>query len=105
MRQKKKALIILTPGFPEHEQDSTCLPERQAFVKVLQEMNPHIQVIILSFQYPFFSSHYEWNHCQVRSFNGRNKGKITRRLVWVRVWLDLLRLRRKYEMEGIISFW
>lgn len=105
MRIKKKALIILTPGFPENEQDSTCLPERQAFVKALQETYPHIQVIVLSFQYPFFARHYEWNQCQVRSFNGRNKGKFTRRLVWLRVWIDLLRLRRQFHIEGLLSFW
>lgn len=105
MRRKRKALIILTPGFPKDEQDSACLPERQAFVKVLQEINPHIQVIVLSFQYPFFSRRYLWHHCDVRSFNGRNKGKIIRRLVWLRVWIYLLRLRRQYELVGLLSFW
>jgi glycosyltransferase involved in cell wall biosynthesis len=105
MRTKKRALIILTPGFPENEQDSTCLPERQAFVKALQETYPHIQVIVLSFQYPFFVRHYKWNQCQVRSFNGRNKGKFTRRLVWLCVWIDLLRLRRQFHIEGLLSFW
>jgi glycosyltransferase involved in cell wall biosynthesis len=105
MKVRKKVLIILTPGFPENEQDSTCLPERQVFVKSLQENCPDTQLIILSFQYPFFTAQYQWNKCQVVSFNGGNKGKWKRRWVWIKVWSYLLKLHRQYEITAMISFW
>lgn len=34
---KAKALVIITPGFAANEADTTCLPPRQMFVKVLHK--------------------------------------------------------------------
>ena len=57
---KPQTLVILTPGFPENEADTTCLSHLQTFVKALKVVRPHLTIKILTFQYPFFSTTYEW---------------------------------------------
>lgn len=105
MSEKKGAIIILTPGFPENEEDRNCLPERQTFVLALKKVNPGSQIIVLSFQYPFSKKKYKWNGIDVYSFNGRNKARLNRLMIWIRVWKRLRLIIKRYKIEGILSFW
>jgi glycosyltransferase involved in cell wall biosynthesis len=100
-----KAIIILTPGFPESESDTSCLPERQSFIKALQKADPLIKVIILTFQYPFRKGQYLWNGIEVYAFGGKNKSKLKRAVLWISVWQKLKKLKRRYRIKGLLSFW
>jgi glycosyltransferase involved in cell wall biosynthesis len=102
---KNKTLIILTPGFPENEADTTCLPAQQAFVKTLKQNNPDLNIILLAFQYPFIVSEYVWYGIKVITFNGRNRGKLNRVTTWLAVWQTLTRIKRENEVIGLLSFW
>ena len=53
MRPDNDTIIILTPGFPASVADSTCLPMQQHFVKTLKQLYPDLNIIVLSFQYPY----------------------------------------------------
>ena len=53
MNHRTKILVILTPGFAKDETDTTCLPMQQSFIRCLNKMIPHLNIIILAFQYPF----------------------------------------------------
>lgn len=100
-----RTLIILTPGFPKDEADSTCVPARQIFVKVLKETHPQLNIIVLTFQYPYQSSEYRWNGIKVIALGGKNKGKLYRARTWARAWLELKRLNKQYKIIGLLSFW
>ncbi len=71
-----KTLIILTPGFPKNEEDTTCVPPQQIFVKALKEAAPGLNIIVLTFQYPFYSKEYLWNGINVISFGNKNDNKL-----------------------------
>lgn len=105
MNKKPNVLIILTPGFPESEADSTCVPPQQVFVKALKEGNPQLKIIVLTFQYPFFSARYQWHGIDIISFGGENKGRIYRKVVGIRVWAELKKLHKEYRIIGLLSFW
>jgi glycosyltransferase involved in cell wall biosynthesis len=105
MANKAKALIILTPGFPENEADSTCLPPQQVFVKALKDVDPAIHIIVLSFQYPFFAKEYYWHGIRVISFGNTRNSRIIRRFTGVKVWFELLKLHQEYHLIGLLSFW
>jgi len=100
-----KTLVILTPGFPENEADSTCLPAQQVFVKALKYTYPLLQIVILSFQYPFHHESYLWNGISVVPFNGKNKGKLSRLRVWINVFMRLKKITRENNVIGIFNFW
>ena len=102
---KSDTLIILTPGFPKDEADTTCLPEKQMLIKTIKKNYPALKIIILAFQYPFFAQTYHWYGIEVISFNGRNKGKLNRLRVWISVWQTLKKLKKRNNIIGILNFW
>ncbi len=101
----QKTLIILTPGFPINEADSSCLPSIQVFVKNLQKDHPLLNIAIISFQYPFIAKKYKWHNIQVIGLGGSNKGKINRLWVWMQVWRTLKTLNNQHHVIGILSLW
>lgn len=102
---EQKAIIILTPGFPSTETELNCLPALQQFVQLLQQTYPDVQVIVLTFQYPFVKKEYRWHNCVVQAFNGQGRPGFFRLLLWRKVWRSLLRLRKQYQLVGLLSFW
>lgn len=105
MAERKKTLVILSPGFPKNEADSTCIPPQQVFVRNLKSQYPALNVIVLAFEYPFYQSSYQWNNVSVISFGGANKGRLTRLNTWRRVQLTLRRLNKQFQLIGLLSFW
>ncbi len=105
MENKQETLVILSPGFPENEADTTCLPPQQVFVKALKEVCPDLNIIVLTFQYPFFANEYQWNGIKVISIGGKEKGRLFRLITWVKAWMILRKLNKKYRLIGLLSFW
>lgn len=105
MKDKLKTLVILTPGFPKNELDTTCLPFQQQLIKTIHNSHPSLQIIILSFQYPFTVLEYDWHGIPVISFGGQNKGGWKRWLLWQQVKKRLSLIKNEYDIAGILSFW
>ncbi|MFI5161110.1 MAG: glycosyltransferase family 4 protein [Sphingobacteriales bacterium] len=102
---KTDTLVILSPGFPANEADSTCMPPQQVFVRNLKQNFPQLNIIVLAFQYPYYPSEYKWHGVTVISFGGRNMGSIFRVFNWIRVWHKIMQLNRQYNIIGLLSFW
>jgi glycosyltransferase involved in cell wall biosynthesis len=100
-----KTLIILSPGFAKDEQDTTCLPAQQVFVKALNKNFPSLQIIILAFQYPYIEKKYKWFGNTIISFNGVEKRKLLRLLLWQHVYNVLRKIKRQNNVIGLLSFW
>ncbi|SDS10477.1 Glycosyltransferase involved in cell wall bisynthesis [Mucilaginibacter mallensis] len=100
-----ETLVILTPGFPADEDDSTCIPPQQLFVKALKKQKPELNIIVISFQYPFEVRQYTWHDMQVIALGGRSRGKLYRRALWLKVWRTLKQLNRQHQIIGLLSFW
>jgi glycosyltransferase involved in cell wall biosynthesis len=105
MNRDNKTLIILTPGFPKDENDTTCLPFLQNFIRELNQQFSYLHVVILTFDYPFFVGAYQWNNNEVISFNGWKKGNFKKLLKWLLIWIRMRKIRRGYNMIGLLSLW
>lgn len=105
MKHKRQTLVILTPGFPKNRTDSTCMPPQQTFVMALKKVCPGLNIIVISFQYPFRAAKYEWHGVKVIAIGGKDKGRVFRMLTWIKAWLILTRLKREYALIGLLSFW
>ncbi|MCU7548971.1 glycosyltransferase [Chitinophagaceae bacterium LB-8] len=101
----REAFVILTPGFPASESDDTCLPERQVFVRSLIKQYQDIDIIILTFHYPYTANQYKWYGAEVISFGGQNHGKFKKLNIWFQVWQTLTRLNQQKRIIGVLSFW
>ena len=100
-----RTLVILTPGFPANEDDSTCVPPQQIFVKALKEVAPELNIIVLAFQYPFSSERYSWHDVDVISFGDPKNRRILRAFVGMRVRRELRTITRQHNVLGLLSFW
>lgn len=105
MDPKQPALVILMPGFPESEADTTCLPERQVMIRALKRNFPLLDIIVLALHYPYKTRTYTWYNVKIISFNGRNKGKLNRLPLWYNVWKSLKQIEKEQRIIGMISFW
>jgi glycosyltransferase involved in cell wall biosynthesis len=105
MSNANKTLVILTPGFPKDETDTACLPFPQLFVKTLKKENPSLNIIVLAFQYPFSNTAYEWHGVNIVPFNGKDKGKLNRLLVWWKVLRRLNVIMKQNQVIGILNLW
>lgn len=105
MKNNPPVLVILTPGFPDDESDTCCLPFIQSLIRTMNKDFPLIKIIVLSFQYPFISKKYFWNNNQIISFGGKNKGKLWRRFLWFRVSRKLQKIKEENNLIGLFSLW
>jgi len=104
MAEKKKVVVILTPGFPKNEQDSTCLPFLQQYVLTISEMRPDIELRVIAFQYPIKKGLYKWNGIDIYSAGGQS-ALYTRLFTWRHVLRELNRINGQNEIAVIHSLW
>jgi len=105
MKNNLPVLVILTPGFPENESDSSCLPFAQSLVKAINKDFSFVKIIVLSFQYPFTKTEYLWSGNLIIPFGGKDKGKLLRRLLWFKVWRKLKHINNENKVIGLFSLW
>lgn len=97
--------IILTPGFPADESDTTCLPAFQQFAQSVKKLYPQYQLTVITFQYPFVAHEYLWNGIRVIALGGSNRPRLQRFLTWCRAYKVLKRLKKEEKIIGLLSLW
>src|SRR5580704_7464843 len=105
MESRKKSLVILTPGFPQDEADTTCMPFLQDYLTAFLRVRPDVKIHVIAFQYPPKYGHYKWNGIDVYSTAGGTQKNLTRFLLWRKVWKELKRIRKEYGIDVIHSLW
>ena len=96
-------LVILTPAFAAHEGEN-WLPSQSAFIRSLNKQHPELKIIILTFRFPVTPGRYSWHSNDVVAFGDGRRGKLYSLLLWLRVWRELSRIRRRHSLLGIFSF-
>lgn len=97
-------LVLLMPGFARDENDTTCIPFSQHFVRELNRQYPGVEIRIIAADYPYCSQPYTWHGNKVTPLNG-NRYKAFRPLLWLRIYRELAKIRRQRRLLGILSFW
>lgn len=101
--QGPPALVLLSPGFPRDEQDSTCLPALQQLVSALRQGYPGWHIVVVALQYPYPRRCYRWQGLPVISLGCRRGFYLRLRIL--DLWALLRRLRRRYPVKGLLTFW
>jgi len=105
METKRSTLVVLTPGFAKDEEDSTCIPTQQFFIRAIKKNYPHLNIIILAFQYPYHTNSYEWHGMTVIPFNGLKKRGLQKLWLRKRINAALNRIHGEHRIGGLLSFW
>jgi glycosyltransferase involved in cell wall biosynthesis len=101
----RSTLVIISPGFPSDEKDTTCLPAQQLFVKSLNRTSPELRIIIIALQYPYRRDRYLWFGNTVIALNGKATPRYLRLWLWIRAYLQLERIHEQTGISGLLSFW
>ncbi len=99
-----RTLVIITPGFPENEQDTTCLPAIQQFVLACSKLQADLSVTVVSIQYPFKAGTYRWHGIEVIATGGANAAGWERVVTWIRTYRHLKKATG-HNCIGILSVW
>ncbi|MES2130790.1 MAG: glycosyltransferase [Bacteroidota bacterium] len=102
---RKPVLIVVTPGFPKDEQDTSCLPAFQQFALSIKDTFPQYRLMIVSFQYPFTPKEYQWNGIDVIALGGKNRSKLFRLVLWIRAYRALQKIIKTHHVIGLVSLW
>ena len=102
---RQKALVIFSPAFPKDEQDQLWLPWLQALVKAINKNYSSLKVIVFAFQAPAVTNKYSWNDNLVLPFNGLNKNRVARLLMWKKIEREFDEINKAYDIKGIFSMW
>lgn len=105
MAKDDRTLLIITPGFPKNEADTTCLPSQQLFILALNRVEPALNIVILSYEYPFFSKTYRWHGNTVISLNRWKKGFLNKCRTALDIYKVLQNQYKEKEVIGLLSFW
>jgi glycosyltransferase involved in cell wall biosynthesis len=97
-------LVIIIPGFPDSEADTTCLPMQQSLIKAFNKLYPHLKIMIIAYQYPHFKKEYTWRGNKVISMNAQ-KGIFKKIFIWRRLWNILRGVDKNDKITGILNIW
>jgi glycosyltransferase involved in cell wall biosynthesis len=98
-------LLILTPGFPSSEADTTCLPTVQQIVLSFQKQYPSLKISVISLHYPFTSTIYNWHNISVYPVDGRNKTGFRRGFTILKAVIKAKLLHKKHPVDAVMSLW
>lgn len=99
----KNKLIILTPGFPKDEEDSTCLPHIQQLILSFIKLYSAQSIDIITFQYPYNSNSYYWHGVKINCIGGKNKSKLHRLLTWIKAYRLIKKIQLNFNIIGVFS--
>jgi len=100
-----ETIVILTPAFPASESETYWVPSQQLMVKALRKKFPEINIVVLSFLYPYRKSEYSWYGTEVISFDGMHRRKLNRVSLFRDIWQTLKRTTKEHNVIGLLSFW
>lgn len=101
----EKHILILTPGFPANEQDDTCMPYLQAYLKEASIGNVGLRFTVISLQYPYSKKLYSWSGIPVYPCGGKNRPFPMRFLDWRIAWKFMSKIHTEDRIDVVHSFW
>jgi 1,2-diacylglycerol 3-alpha-glucosyltransferase len=105
MKDYEKHIVLLMPGFASNEEDTTCVPYLQNYVKSYSRVHGDDRLTIITFQYPFTRSAYSWNNIDVHSIGGSNSKFPFKILTWKKVVIAFKKIQSVQPVTTIHSFW
>lgn len=102
--QSGKHIVVLTPGFPADEGDTSCIPPVQEFLKTYRRRYPDDRITVISFQYPYITGKTLWHGIEVWNCGGKNK-RIRKLFTWKKARSYFKYIHQKNPVNVIHAFW
>ena len=97
-------ILMIVPGFPKDEEDSTCIPALQLYIKYLSLAAPY-DVTIVSLSYPPFADPYQWNGLTIFPLHSGLIWPLSKIASWNRLRKLISVISKNKSIDLIHSFW
>jgi len=98
-------VLVLTPGFPQNEKDTSCNPAMQDYFKALLNEHPNIRLSIVSIHYPFKNTTHIWKGLKVYNCGGKGRKYPIKIFYLLRAISYSLKINKELSVNLIHSFW
>ncbi len=100
-----KHILLITPGFPVDENDTTCLPMVQEFLKGFLNLHPEIDFTVISLHYPYHTDNYYWNKINVIPLGGSNVKGFGKLMFWRKAIKKVYDINTGKQFDLVHSLW
>lgn len=97
-------ILMIVPGFPRDEEDSTCIPAMQTFIRHLAEFSRH-QITVVTLSYPTYAHQYTWYDLKVHAVHSSRTWPFNKIQCGQRASNIAKSIHRKRPIHIIHSFW
>ncbi|WP_299185180.1 glycosyltransferase [uncultured Aquimarina sp.] len=101
----KKKLLLITPLFPGNKDEDTIVPFIYQFCNYLDANYNDLEIDVITLRYPIKKKEYNINSIKVYAIGGGFKTKLNSILVISKAFIKALKLFRRNDYDGILSFW
>jgi len=101
----KMHILVITPGFPENENDTDCIPAMQKYFDCLVLNYPSVKISVIAIHYPYSRGNYNWKTINVFSCGGRRLAQPFRLIYWIKALYYALKINKENKIDIIHSFW
>lgn len=98
-------ILVITPGFPENENDTSCIPAMQDYFKALLSEHSPPKITVVSIHYPYRNIIYNWKGIQVFSCGGGGSKYPFKIFYLIRAIFYSFKINKKLKINIIHSFW
>lgn len=105
MNESEKHILIITPGFPADENDSTCLPMIQQYLMGFRKIHPDFNFTVVSLHYPYQTNEYDWNDIHVIPLGGSNLSGIAKLKLWRKASAKISEINKEMNFDIVHAFW
>ena len=100
-----KHILLITPGFPVDENDTTCLPMVQEFLKGFLKLHPEIEFTVVSLHYPYHTNPYLWRGINVIPLGGNNTNGFAKLMLWRKAIKKVYEINTEKQFDLVHSLW
>ena len=100
-----KHILLITPGFPADENDTTCLPMIQEYLKGFLNLHPEIIFTVVSLHYPYQTNPYLWKGINVIPLGGSNVKGFGKLMLWRRAIKKVYDVSSDKQFDLVHSLW
>lgn len=104
-RPSEPHVLLVTPGFPEDERDSLCIPPVQLMLQELVSRQPTLHLSVLALHYPTERRRYRWHGLEVQAIGAANRRWPLRLFHLVRAWRAAATLGAGHAFTHVHAFW
>ncbi|WP_108803811.1 glycosyltransferase [Aquimarina sp. Aq107] len=101
----KKKLLLITPLFPGNKDEDTIVPFIYQFCNYLDTNYNDLEIDVITLRYPIKKKEYNINSIKIYAIGGGFKTKLNSILVISKAFIKALKLFRRNDYDGILSFW